>query len=305
MALYLIVMSALFASLQNLFMRRSVDTKGSTNFYILSQLLVSCIIAIILNPIRSGNYAFDMNVALMGIGFGLVLGLMMWGLGETLKVGSSALSFATINSCSILPAVTMALLFGASFGHPYRWFNGVGSLLVIGGIFWSSWRDINCTNKKRWIFFIVLTSLSYVFFSAGMQWKVLLETHGNTSAFLPFSLDATKSSWLMPFIFLTAALFQFVVSRREGIRFSKDTLVYGTLGGISNGSSMFLMLAAVGKAFPWQNAIIFPLFSIAVIEICNLFGKYIYKEEIQWVPQYLCIGGLILGSVQWPTVFGG
>lgn len=298
-------MSALFAAMQNLFMRRSVDTKGSTGFYVFSQLLISCLIAILLNPVRSGNYAFDPKVALVGVGLGLLLGLMMWGLGEALKSGSSALSFATLNSSSILPAVLMALLFGASLGHPYRWFNGLGSLLVIAGIFWSSWRDISCKNKMRWIFFIALASCSYVIFSAGTQWKVLLETNGGSSFMLPFSIDPHKGNWLMPFIFLSAALFQFVTTKKEGMKFSKETLVYGILGGIANGSSMFFMLYAVSAAFSWQNAILFPLFSIAVIEICNLFGIYFFKEKIQWLPQYLSVGGLILGSVQWHMIFGG
>lgn len=304
MALYLMLTSAFFAAMQNLCMRRSVDTGGSTALYVPIQLIISCLLAVLINPVRTGNFAFDGPTVLLGLFMGLLLGVMMSTLGESLKYGSPALTFAVLNSCSVLPAVLMALLFGAKFGHPYHWWTGLGSALVIAGIFWSSWTALSCQNRRRWTLFIGAASLSFVIFSAMTQWRVLLETEGATNLLLPFKLDGAQGMWFMPALFFSAALVPLLKMKQEvSFSFSKETFIYGLLGGLCNGSSMYFMILAPQKAVGWQNAVLFPVFSIAVIEICNIWGRTLYKERINWVPQSLCVGGLILGSVYWPGIF--
>ena len=305
MALYLMLLSALFASLQNLCMRRSVDTGSSTNLYVPVQLLISCAIAVLLGPVRNNNYVFDGPTVLVGLFVGVIFGLFMWGLGQSLKYGSSGLTFAVVNSSSILPAVFMTLLFGGAFNHPYHWYTGLGSLMVVSGIFWSSWTSISCSNKARWALYIGLTIVGFVLFATSLQWRVLLENHGGESRLLPFKLDGAKAEWFMPAIFFSAMLFQIPALLKNKNAISKDTLFYGLLGGVSNGSSMFFSILATVSAAAWQNALLFPLFSIGVIELSNLWGKYLYKEQLDFAPRAFCILGLVLGSVQWPLLFGG
>ena len=306
MALYLMITAALFAALQNLFMRRSVDTGGSTNLYVPLQLFVSCLITILLGPVKTGNYAFDPTVVFFGLGIGLLFGVMMWGMGQSLKYGSSGLTFAVINSASILPAVLMALIFGNNFGHPYHWYTGVGATVVVAGIFWSSWSNLSCSNKGKWAVFVSFAIFGFVLLSASLQWRILLENHGGTSRFLPFSLNKEAGEWFTPAIFFVATLFQLpALFKQKKIGFSKETALYGLLGGISNGSSMYFSVIAAAAAVSWQNAVLFPLFSIGVIEFSNLWGKYLYKENLNFAPRALCISGLVLGSVNWPAFFGG
>ncbi|MEX0962210.1 MAG: hypothetical protein WDZ28_05085 [Simkaniaceae bacterium] len=305
MTLYFILMSGFLAAMQNLCMRRSVDTGGSTNIYVPIQLFISFLIAIVLNPVRLSDFGVNVPIIFLGLGMGVILGFMMSFLGKSLKWGTPALTFAVLNSCSVLPSVLMAFLFGKQFNHPYHWWNGMGSCIVIIGIFWSSWAAISCRNKFKWIFFIGLSSIAFVLFSAMTQWRILLESHGGASPLLPFKISPLHNAWFMPAIFLGATLIQlFNVKSEPNLRFSLSTLIYGLLGGVANGSSMFFMILSTEKASPFENALIFPLFSITVIQITNLWGRQLYKEKINWAPQMLCVAGLILGSVYWPEIFG-
>jgi len=303
MVIALILTSALFAAMQNLCMRRSVDTGGGANLYVPIQLFISALIATLLNPVSTGDYGINISTVVLGVLMGSMMGLLMWSLGKSLKFGSPALTFAVVNSCSVLPAVLMAFVFGKGLGHPYHWWNGMGSLVVVIGIFWSSWAAISCTDKKRWALFMASGAAAFILFSAMLQWKVLLETHGGTHWLLPVKISAENNQFLMPIIFLCAALMQLLGLRGQPLHFSKETAIYGLLGGICNGSSLFFMMMSTSKAVGIENAILFPLFSIAVIQICNLWGRALYQEKIQWTPQTLCIGGLVLGSVYWPQIF--
>ncbi|MBN4067422.1 hypothetical protein JYU14_05000 [Simkania negevensis] len=304
MALYLILISAVAAAIQNLFMRRSVDSEGSTHIYVPVQLFMSLLIVTYLNPVRSHSYTFDWRTVAVGLVMGLVLGLMMWSLGQAVKYGASALTFASLNSSSVLPSIVMACLFGAVFGHGYQWWNALGSAFVVIGIFWSSLSSEKSKSWPFWVFFTVLASLSFVFFSSMMQWRVLLSTHVAQKSFLlPFSLDPAKAAWFIPAIFFSATLFQLVILAFVKVgAVSKRTVVYGVFGGIANGLSMFFMVFATERAQAWENAMLFPIFSISVIVLSNLWAKFLYREKIVWIPSAMCIAGLFVGTVDWSAL---
>ncbi len=49
---------------------------------------------------------------------------------------------------------------------------------------------------------------------------------------------------------------------------------------------------------------LFPIFSVTLIVGCNLWGKWLYKEQVHWKANAVCIGGLLLGTVDWSSIFG-
>ncbi len=61
---------------------------------------------------------------------------MMWVMGKALEQGPPGLTVAAMNSAAVVPAILMALLFGATYGATYSLANGIGSVLVVIGLFW-------------------------------------------------------------------------------------------------------------------------------------------------------------------------
>lgn len=303
MAIWLVLISAAFAAGQNFFMRKSVDTQGSTEQYLPLQLSVSCLFVALLNLNFTQLTVYDPKTVMVGLGLGALLGTFLWALGESLKTGPASLSIALVNSSSVLPAVLMAALFGASLGHPYTIWNLIGSLLVVGGILSTSSLGGGFQDRKKWFLRVVLSLSAFVLFSAGLQWRVLLE-QGASHPLVPFTLKAEGGHYFMPAIFLSASLIQwgvyFFSKNRQAL--ARDTLKMAVFGGISNGSSMYFMIWGSLLAFGWQNAVYYPIFSLAVILFCNLWGKILYEEKIPYLPNALCISGLIIGSVQWSGI---
>src|SRR3989304_2317111 len=102
------------------------------------QLFLTFIVAILLNPVRSGNYAFNFPMAFFGFSGGVILAAFMAMMGKALESGPPGLTFAVINASSVMPILLMVTLFGAGFGFAYTPWNGIGSLLVVAGLFWAA-----------------------------------------------------------------------------------------------------------------------------------------------------------------------
>lgn len=300
MAIWLVLLSAVFAAGQNFFMRKSVDTQGSTSQYLPLQLSVSCVFVSLINLNFSALGNFDPMTFALGLFFGAIFGIFLWALGESLKWGSASLSIALVNSSSVMPAVLMAALFGSNFGHPYTVWNLLGSSLVVFGILSTASWDGGAARSKKWFPRVMLSLVSFILFSAGLQWRVLLE-QGISHPLAPFQLNPEGGQYFMPAIFLSAALIQWGVYlfSKERKPLCSDTLKVAVLGGVSNGSSMYFMICGSLIAKGWENAIYYPAFSLAVIVFCNLWGKMLYQEKIPYLPNALCLSGLIIGSVQW------
>jgi len=296
--------ASFFCALGNLCMRRSIDHGGTTKGYLVIQFLSAIFLMILLNPVRTSQYTFNTPISLLALFAGITLALMLFSVGKALEKGPPGLTFAFISSSSVVPAIVMATLFGAAFGHQYTLYHGLGSILVLLGLFWAS-RDVSETKAMRsWVIAICLAFLLHVAFLVIMQWRVLLITAPNLSAFYQLmSPTEANSQWFMPMIYVGAFLCQLLVFLFSEKRVTNSYETgYGIIGGLCNGGSTFFLIQATEFASPIENAMIFPVFSVLIIVVCNIWGKRLYDEKVNWKATQLCITGLIIGTVDWSIV---
>lgn len=299
MGILFALLAAILAATSNLCMRRSIDAGGSSKAYLVVQLTLSFFVMILLNPVRTGDYTWSSSPFFLGVIGGVFLGLLMWGLGKTLEKGPPGLSFAVLNTSSVAPAVIMALLFGAFYGHPYTLWNGLGSVLVVLGLFWAGGTSAQNPHKAIWAIFALFIFGIHALFLVYLQWwAMILKPELPLSFLLPFHHSLRGIQWFMPTILLIGALFQWVIYWVKGQRRPQRVeVLYGFLGGITNGASTFFLVQAPQVAVPWQNAMIFPIFSVAIIILCNIWAQILYKERVNWWANLICMGGLVVGTV--------
>lgn len=304
MGVFFVSIAALFTAYQNYLLRRSTESGGSTKAYLTLQFFSAFFLMILLNPVRTNNYSFNPSICFLGLFAGIILGIMLLSLGLAFHKGPVGLTIATLNSSTIMPAIVMATLFGAAFGHTYTLYHGIGSLFVLSGLFWAGRGLSGMSSFKQWFSFIGLAFIFHVIFLVIMQWRVLLITAPDLSPFYRLmTINEAKSEWFMPMIYLGAFLFQFIVYAISEKRFPTSIETgYGLIGGIANGCSTFFLIQATQYASKIENGMIFPIFSVLIIVFCNLWGSYLYKEKPNWRATQLCMFGLIIGTVDWDSV---
>ena len=304
MGITTVIFAGIFIALANLCMRRSIDAGGNAKAYLVVQLSLSFLVAILLNPVRAGDYSWDPTTAALGLFGGLFLLGLMWSIGKSLENGTPGLTFATINSAAVMPAIVMAGLFGITFGHGYTVWHAVGSVLVVGGLFWAGREKVKAGAKSSWLTFLGLAALFNIAFLVFMQWRVLLMKDGlPISALLPIKLSSVGAQWFMPMILLSAAGLQvafYLIKERKKPKGME--VFYGILGGIANGAGTFFLIRATEVSQAWENAMLFPVYSIMIIIACNIWGTVLYQEKINWRANALCMTGLVVGTVNWQVI---
>lgn len=305
MGIQLMIIASLFVAASNYCMRRSIDSGGSSKAFLMIQLSLVFLVAILLNPVRTGDFAWSNCMVYFGLAGGVVLAIMMICLGKSLETGPPGLTFAALNSSTVMPMVLMVLLFGAPFGYFYTLFNGAGSLLVVLGLFWAGWGARSSERKMRWAAFVVGAFVMHALFLIIMQWRALfINFPGENGLFLSFDVQDAKSQWFMPSVFFAAALIQIIVYVATQKRYpNRSEVTYGILGGIANGVGTFFMIWSTEVSTPLEHAMIFPIFSVAIILLCNLWGQWLYKEKVNWLANSCCVLGILIGTLDWKVLF--
>jgi drug/metabolite transporter (DMT)-like permease len=306
LGIQLMLLAGACVAISNFCMRKSVDAGGSSKAFLMVQLFLTFVVAILLNPVRSGDYTWSYSMGLFGVVGGLVLAFMMYCLGKAVESGPSSLCFSMISSATVMPILFMVLLFGASFGFAYNAFNAVGSLLVVSGLIWAGWESLSVGDKKRWILFAAIAFVMHAIFLVFMQWRALcIQFPGHEGLFLSFDDMAIRSQWFMPMVFLAASFVQIVIYILRQRKWPTPLeLFYGALGGLTNGVGTFLMIRSTEVSTPVEHAMIFPLFAVSVMLGCNLWGQFIYKEKINWKASGFCILGVLIGTLDWSALLG-
>lgn len=304
MGILFVLISGLLAATSNYFLRRSIDAGGSAKAYLVVQLSISFCLMIFLNPMRMHDFGWNNTVCTLGLFGGLILGVFMWGLGKNLEKGPPGLTLAIVNTSSIMPALILFLLFGLTYGHGYTLWNGVGSLLVVAGIFWAGWTSVKNANWKSWTYFSAMSFSLHTLFLVYLQWwAMLLAIDLPLGRLLPFHIETAHIHWFMPAVFFMAAAIQWVIYLKQGSSMpNKSELLYGIFGGIANGLCGFFLIKAPQVVSTWQNAMLFPIYSVSIILFCNLWSQLIYKERVNWAANTLCVSGLIVGTVVWSSL---
>ncbi len=301
MGIQLMLVAGLFIALSNYLMRKSIDAGGTTKGFLMVQLFLVFIVAILLNPVRMHDYQWSNCMAIFGIAGGVVLALMMAALGRALETGPPGLTFAALNSSTVMPSIVMVLSFGAAFGYHYTFWNGLGSLLVVLGLFWAGWQTSKTVQKGVWLSFVSAAFFLHVLFLVFLSWRALFINYpGENGLFLSFDMDDAKNEWFMPMTFLAAFIVQALIYLFHEKRWlKKGEVLYGILGGIANGVGTFFMIRATEVATPFEHAMIYPLFSVTIILLCNLWGQWLYRERVNWKAITLCLLGIFIGTISW------
>jgi drug/metabolite transporter (DMT)-like permease len=304
MGVFFAFIGACFAGFHNYFLRRSIDAGGTSRGFFLAMLVFSSLIVILLNPVMQGNYTFSLEAVLAGLSMGFFLGLFYFTLGKSFETGPVGLSVAIINTSSVVPALVLALIFGAAFGHPYTLWNGVGSLIVVLGFFILGRSRIEAPNLAHWVLIVSLAFLSHVLYLILLQWwDMILNPALPRSSLIPFYADSDNCCWFTPFLFIGAALLHW------GVFFSKPKMnypissewLYGICGGVVNGLCMYFLILATQYADGWENAVIFPVFSVGIIVVTNTWSHLLYKEQVNWIAITTCVVGISIATIS----FGG
>lgn len=285
-------------------MRRSIDAGGSSRAYLVVQLSFSFLVMVLLNPVRTGDYGWSSGAVGLGLVGGLIFGVFMWGLGKTLEKGPPGLSFAILNTSSVAPAIALVLLFGAALGHGYTLSNAIGSALVVAGLFWAGWTSEHNPNKTVWMCFATFIFVAHTLFLVFLQWWAMILRPGLPhSILIPFHLEAVNIQWFMPTIVFVGAAFQWIIYLVKRHHLPKGAEVYyGIIGGVTNGACTFFLILAPQVASAWENAMIFPIFSVGIILLCNGWAQLVYKEAVNWWANLLCVAGLVVGTVAWQAL---
>ncbi len=293
MGILLALIAGMFIPLTNLCVRKSVDVGGSAKAFFVVQMISSFLFAVLLGPVRHGDYSIPLPVAGLGIVAGLILSLMLFSLGRAVEKGPPGFTFAILFSATVMPGLLMALFFGSEMGFEYNTWHALGSLLVLGGLFWGAKGLQGMKDLKSWLLFATLMFSFHVLLLGLYQWRAMLIKENIT----------LNSEWFTPFMFLTSGIIQVLIYLRAEAKMPKrGEVMYGVLGGVSNLLCTFFIIWATEKAGPLENAVIFPIYSVVGIILTNLWGQKLYQEQVNWRACQLCVFGLIIGTVDWKAV---
>ena len=85
--------------------------------------------------------------------------------------------------------------------------------------------------------------------------------------------------------------------------FQKE-VVNGILGGLCNGIGTFFMIRATEVSTSFEHAMIYPIFAVTIILLCNAWGQWLYKEKVNWKANIVCVIGLLIGTLNWKVLLG-
>lgn len=301
MGLFSALLAALFASVSNFFMRRSLDAGGTTKGFLAIQMTIAFLSTLVMGPLYQGIEVPNLPITGLGLFAGVILAIMLRMLGNALETGPAGFTFSILSSATVMPAIFMAALFGASFGFIYTASHGIGSLLVLAGLFWAGKGLDGMKNQKRWLLFAASMFALHVVLLLIFQWRALLLRWPHPEEIASyFHSENIRSVWFMPMYYLGSALCLTATFLRGQRRWPlKQEWFSGCMGGVANALCTLFLIQSTELARGAENAIIFPIFSIGAIFFSNWWSQKIYQEKVHWRACQLSALGLFIGTVDW------
>lgn len=304
MGLFLAFIASVFISASNYFMRRSIDAGGTVKIFLIVQMCVGFLVALLMGPITSNAFGISFPIACLGIGTGFLLAVMLFFLGKALETGPAGFTFSIVSAATVVPGIIMAMVFGATLGFNYTFWHGIGSIFVLLGIFWGGRGLTGIQNRFKWTSFLVTIFSLHVLILVIYQWRAVLMNLPNPEDYASFfTAEQMKSLWFNPMLYFGTALGLFVLYFKEGFRLpQKEEWSFGIVGGILHSTSTFFLIKGTEIATGMENVIIFPLFSVGIIVLSNLWSQKLYQEKINWRACQVCAFGILIGTVDWKIV---
>lgn len=286
--------AAASASLANLFFRKS-SLKQDVHGYLFCYYLISFLSTFAFYPSLT-KIPFSPFLLAAGVFVGILNVLLMQVLSISLKYGPAGLTFAFQNASSIFPNALLFLIFGAAFEFIVTPYQVLGMSFVLLGLYFASWQDQPLHLSSRWFKWTVLGFLLQMFILTFLQWRCLLFSHFENHLLIPFHFEESCDAWFMLGFLGGALLLQALIFLYRQRFLKKSELIFGSLGGLTNGVGTYLLLLATRGALPAEKGLIFPGFAVSVILLCNLWGYMLYREEMNYKANALCLLGIIIAS---------
>jgi drug/metabolite transporter (DMT)-like permease len=218
-------------------------------------------------------------------------------IGKALQKGPAGLTFAAVNSASVMPAIVIVFMIGSLIDYQLTPYDLAGSVLVLAGLFWAGWDKSAKPGTRAWIVFAAAAFFLHVFFLVLTECRaIFLNQHFSIENNF-FNAEKMASEWFVPTIFAAAAgmhiLLYCAAERRIPM---KREVLWGILGGIFNGVCAFFFMRAAEMATVRETAYIIPIFSISLIIVCNFWGQWLYNEKVNWKANTLCLLGIFIAA---------
>lgn len=300
--------SAAFASISNLFFRKNLEKHQTSRGFLALYFVASLLLSIFFNySILTAQ--FSLVMAFIG-GFTALLFFAMLSLtAKSFQLGPPGLTLTFQNASCIFPGLLLCNLFGPAYGFTITPGLISGFVLIILGLYLSSRAHGKSEEKtgsaekktfRKWLVCVIAVMVLQGLILTIFQWRVLLFNCNpeNPHWLLPWSCQECEDVWFIPAFFLVPTLFQlFLFWKKERRKFSKAETAYGLSSGVFNCFCTVLLLFSTKAESAIKKEMLFPLFTISVILLCNIWGKKIYGEKVNWLGVSLCILGVLVGLI--------
>lgn len=252
--------------------RKNAEYAPNSNGYLFVHYIVCFLIAFIIYP-EIWSTPWKPMISLAGAVTGLFIVVLMKITSRAITKGPAGLTFAFLNASSIFPASILFLIFGKDFGFDLGVFQIIGMSLVVLGLFLAAKKHFggNTSITKEWVKYALICFFLQALILTMFKWRCLFFTCDIPHVLIPQGFTVEDDLWFMPGVFGMASFTQGILFLRNRRKLHLIESGFGTLGGIANGGSTALLLVAAQWAIsPIENVLLFPLFAVSTIVLCNL-----------------------------------
>jgi hypothetical protein len=240
--------------------------------------------------------------SLVALGIGGIVGVLniltMYAVSTAMQHGPSGLTFAFQNAGSIFPGVVLAVLFGERFGFNFSSYQAAGIMLVILGLCIGSMKlQRDAVISGKWLLFALSCFVCQIIALTLLQGRTILFDQSNLGLFNCFAISKEDDIWLLVGQFTASFLLQFLFVVKKVRCWNFSAVKYGSLGGVANFASGYLLLFATKFAQAFECSIILPCFSVATILLCNIWARVFNDEQFNLQSNALCSFGILVGIV--------
>ena len=298
MGIIAIFIATCFASLANFFIRKNIESTGSSNGYLLCSFACS-FLTLGLSFQKMYHTPISYGMLATGSIAGSLIFLLLKLTATALKYGPSGLTIAFQISGSIFPGLILYFVFGEPFGFALSSSLILGLLLVVMGLFWSASFEQMTFQSNRILWLILAISIFgiHLAFVSIVQARCLLFSDAPTHFLLFFRCQPEQDIWFMAGMLSTPFLLQLFIFFKTQQKPTSKELFFGSCGGLSSGIGTYFVLFATEAVDPNFRNLLFPIYSIGIIIFCNLWGQSYFKEKIHWQANLLSLFGIMIAAL--------
>ncbi len=243
------------------------------------------------------NVEISYPILTVGICVGILSSTWMLLIARALKLGPAGLTFAFLNASAIFPGLILFMLLGSDFGFSFTFIQLVGIMLVLAGLFLGAKKQNENKASSKWLLYTLACFIAQILALTCIQARcVLFDCSKLGGIFTHMSITEAHDVWFMPGQFGASFVMQAIVFFRENKNLRLSETIYGGLGGIANFASTYLLLLATKFALPFEKGILFPVFAVGSLILCNIWANLLYKEKFNIKTNALCSLGIFLAA---------